>query len=162
MGWVGQGVMAQRPKKQRFSALAMCSSCSKKKLWSPSKGRDAVTHPSAAPGLASKPAGVSGKAPSDLNAWDLKKSLLRAGHQVTGFAGRTPILLGNSQFYSSTCMEHRHPKNGSGKISAPPGSSIHPFPQLILLPRSSLSGETLQGLSSGSSAGVGTAPAMPS
>lgn len=49
-------------------------------------------------GLASEPAEVSAKAPSDLNAWDLKKSLLRAGHQVTGFA----ILLENAQFYSSS------------------------------------------------------------
>lgn len=41
-----------------------------KEFWRLSKGRDAVTHLSA--GLASEPAEVSGKAPSDLNAWDLK------------------------------------------------------------------------------------------
>lgn len=92
-------------------------------------------------GLASKLAEVTGKAPCDLNAWDLKKSLLRAGHQGTGFAGKTPILLENTEFYSSSITQQQPHgaatvplwgdtlKMAQGKVSAPPGSSIHPFPQ---------------------------------
>lgn len=57
-------------KRQRFSPLAMCSSCSKKNDGAPPQAGMLSPTPQQHAGLASKPAEVSGKAPSDLNAWD--------------------------------------------------------------------------------------------
>lgn len=128
-------------KNKDFFQLWICP----KKSWSLSKGRD-VTHPSPAPWAASKAGWSQWKGSPDPSAWDLKKSLLRAGHWGTGFAGKTPILLENAQFYSSSITQWSshspsvggHPKNCSGKspYQAHPSSlfpqrEAHPSPQIL-------------------------------
>lgn len=101
-----QDVMAWRPEKMEiFSSGHVLILLQKKPMEPLQKAGMLSPTPQQHAGLASKPAEVSGKAPSDLNAWDLKKSQLRAGHQVTGFAGKTPILLEKPWFYSSNYTE---------------------------------------------------------
>lgn len=97
--------MAWRPEKTDFQLWPCAHPAPKKTDGAPPKAGMLSPTPQQHAGLASKPAEVSGKAPSDLNAWDLKKSQLRAGHQVTGFAGKTPILLEKPWFYSSNYTE---------------------------------------------------------
>lgn len=82
-------------------------------------------------GLASKLAEVTGKAPCDLNAWDLKKISAESwapGHWVCwknpNFAGKHRVLQQQHHTAATTQSSHSpsvggHPKNGSGKSLCP-------------------------------------------